>query len=139
MEDDKTLPHGGQSLYPTITNFEITTQGVYNILNTCNPYKSPGPDGIHPLPLKETATEVSPMLTHIFQQSLSTGMLPTQWKHAYVTPIFKKGAKTDPINYRPVSLTSVVSKSMEHILASQIMQHLSKYTIFYQIVSLALD
>ena len=52
------------------------------------------------------------MLTHIFQQSLSTGVLPTQWKHAYVTPIFKKGAKTDPTNYRPVSLTSVVCKSM---------------------------
>ena len=56
-------------------------------------------------------------------------MLPTQWKHAYVTPIFKKGAKIDPINYRPVSLTSVVGKSMEHTLASQIMQHLSKYNI----------
>ena len=115
--------------YPTIDNFEITTQGVYNILNTCNPNKSPGPDGIYPLPLKETATEVSSMLTHIFQQSLNMGMLPTQWKHAYDTPIFKKGAKTDPINYRPVSLTSAVGKSMEHILASQIMQHLSKYNI----------
>ena len=84
-------------------------------------YKSPGPDGIHSYALKETATKVSPMLTHIFQQSLSTGVLRTQWKHAYVTPIFKKGAKSDPTNYRPVSLTSVVCKSMEHILVSQIM------------------
>ena len=129
VEDGKNQPHKGQSLYPAIANFEITTQGVYNILNTCNPYKSPGPDGIHPHALRETATEVSPMLTHIYQQSLSTGVLPTQWKHAYVTPIFKKGAKTDPTNYRPVSLTSVVCKSMEHILASQIMQHLSIHNI----------
>ena len=44
-------------------------------------------------------------------------------------PFFKKGAKTDPTNYRPVSLTSVVCKSMEHILASQIMQHLSIHNI----------
>ena len=65
------------------------------------------------------------MLTHIFQQS----SLPSQWKHAYVSPIFKKGAKTDPANYRPVSLTSVVCKSMEHILVSQIMQHLTTNNI----------
>ena len=129
VNDDKNQPHKGQSLYPTIANFEITTQGVYNILNTCNPYKSPEPDGIHPYALRATATEVSPMLTHIFQQSLNTGVLPTQWKHAYVTPIFNKGAKTDPTNYRLVSLTSVVCKSMEHILVSQIMQHLSTYNI----------
>ena len=76
VENETDQPHKGQSLYPTIANFEITTQGVYNILSTCNPHKSPGPDGIHPYALKETATEVSPMLTHIFQQSLSTGTLP---------------------------------------------------------------
>ena len=129
MEDNVNLPDKGQSLYPTIANFDITTQGVYNILNTCNPHKSPGPDGIHPHVLRATAAEVSPMLTHIFQQSLSTGMLPTQWKHTYVTPIFTKGAKMDPVNYRPVSLTSVVCKSMEHILVSQIMQHLNIHNI----------
>ena len=38
VDDDENQPHKGQSLYPTIANFEITTQGVYNILNTCNPY-----------------------------------------------------------------------------------------------------
>ena len=77
VEDDKTLPHGGQSLYPTIANFEITTQGVYNILNTCNPYKSPGPDGIHPLPLKETATEVSPTYAYSYISAVT--------KYGYVT------------------------------------------------------
>ena len=57
VDGDENQPHKGQSLYPTIANF---TQGVYNILNTCNPYKSPGPDGIHPYALRATATEVSP-------------------------------------------------------------------------------
>ena len=42
---------------------------------------------------------------------------------------FKKGSKTDPKNYRPISLTSVVCKSMEHIIVSQIMKHLDKYNI----------
>ena len=69
------------------------------------------------------------MLTHIFQQSLDSGVVPTQWKHAYVSPVFKKGSKTDPKNYRPISLTSVVCKSMENIIVSQIMKHLDKYNI----------
>ena len=102
---------------------------MYNILSNCNPYKSPGPDCIHPYVLKATATEVSPMLTHIFQQFLDSGVIPTQWKHAYVSPVFKKGSKTDPKNYCPISLTSVVCKSMEHIIVSQIMKHLDKHNI----------
>ena len=102
---------------------------MYNILFNCNPHKSPGPDCIHPYALKATATEVSPVLTHIFQQSLDSGVVPTQWKHAYVSPVFKEGSKTDPKNHRPISLTSVVSKSMEHIIVSQIMKHLDEYNI----------
>ena len=77
MEDNVNLPDKSQSLYPTIANFEITTQDVYNILNTCKPHKSLGPDRMHPHALRVTAAEVLPMLTHIFQQSLSTGTLPT--------------------------------------------------------------
>ena len=42
------------------------------------------------------ATEVSSLITHIFQQPLDLGMVPTQWKHAYPSPVFKKGSKTDP-------------------------------------------
>ena len=66
------------SPYPSMPHFEITTQEVYNILNECNPNKSPGPDKLHPYALKATAAEISPMLTHIFQQSLHCGRLPTQ-------------------------------------------------------------
>ena len=69
------------------------------------------------------------MLACIFSQSLETGSVPSDWKHAYVTPIFKKGTKSDPRNYRPISLTSVVCKTMEHILVSQIMKHLEENNI----------
>ena len=69
------------------------------------------------------------MLTHLFQQSLTTGDIPQEWKSAFVTPIFKKGKRYDPSNYRPVSLTSVVCKTLEHILVSQIMKHLETNSI----------
>ena len=69
------------------------------------------------------------MLTHLFQQSLTLGDIPSQWKMAYVTPIYKSGKKSDPQNYRPVSLTSIICKVMEHILVSHIMQHLEEHDI----------
>jgi len=69
------------------------------------------------------------MLTHIFKQSLESGTIPSEWKHAYITPVFKKGTKSDPRKYRPISLTSVVGKTMDHILVSQIMKHLEDQNI----------
>ena len=82
-----------------------------------------GPDSLHPYVLKATAAELSPILTHLFKQSSQCGKVPSQWKHAYVTPMFKKGSKAHPVNHRPISLTSVFCKTMEHIIVSQIMKH----------------
>jgi len=78
--------------------------------------KSPGPDGMHPLLLNRCAEVVAEPLAYIFQKSFDTGQVPTDWKSANVAPIFKKGSRTDPGNYRPVSLTSVPSKVMESII-----------------------
>ena len=128
-EQFDNFPSKSNSPYPSMPHFEITTQGVYNILNEGNSNKSPGPDKLHPYALRATAAEISPMLTHIFQQSLSYSRLPTQWKHAYVTPVYKKGDKSDPKNYHPISLTSVICKTMEHIIVSQLMKHLESTNI----------
>ena len=96
VEQDNSTPCKGPSLYPTMQHFEITTEGVFNILHTLNPQKSPGPDGLHPFALKATANEISPVLTHLFQQSIDSGDIPSDWKHAYVTPVYKKGGRNDP-------------------------------------------
>jgi len=130
-EDNSSIPipDKGPSLFPSLPIFEITEEGVYNLLSNCDTSKSPGPDSLHPYALKATAAEISPIITHIFKQSLESGTVPSQWKHAYVTPIFKKGSKAHPGNYRPISLTSVVCKTMEHIMVSQIMKHLEDQNI----------
>ena len=60
---------------------------------------------------------------------MDTGELPPEWKSAYVSPIFKKDKRADPANYRPVSLTSILCKTFEHILVSQIMKHLEDHQI----------
>ena len=72
------------------------------------------------------------MLTHLFQQSLRDNSIPAVWKQAYVTPIYKKGNRSDPKNYHPVSMTSLICKTMEHILVSQIMKHLESNNILIQ-------
>ncbi|KAL8570366.1 hypothetical protein ACOMHN_035784 [Nucella lapillus] len=112
------------SQFPVLDSLGITEPGVTKLLQALKPGKAPGPDGITTKILKELAEEISPILTIIFQSSLDTGTLPSDWKDANVTPIFKKGEHYDPTNYRPVSLTSVCCKVLEHILTSNIMDHL---------------
>ena len=99
------------------------------VLANCDTNKSPGPDNIHAAFLKQVASEIASLLTHLFNQSLTEGTVPASWKQAYVTPIYKRGTKTDPRNYHPVSLTSLMCKTLEHILTSQIMKHLESNNI----------
>ena len=129
IEDTSCIPDKGVSPYPSIPGFDITSSGVRNLLANCDTNKSPGPDNIHAAFLKQVASEIAPLLTHLFNQSLTEGTVPASWKQAYVTPIYKKGTKTDPRNYRPVSLTSLICKTLEHILTSQIMRHLESNNI----------
>ena len=89
------------------------------------PEKSAGPDGIHPRVLKTCASCLALPLTTIFRRSLKEGRVPEHFRRANVTPIFKKGCRTNALNYRPISLTSVPCKVMEEIIHSAILEHLT--------------
>ena len=112
-----------------MANIIFTKEGVEKLLKNLDPTKASGPDNISTRILKETATEVAPCLAIILQHSYDTGQVPNDWRNANITAIFKKGSKVDPSNYRPVSLTSVVCKIMEHIIFSQVMKHLNDNNI----------
>ena len=115
--------------FPTLDKVNINIHGVKKLISNLKPGKAPGPDNISPRILKELANELAPALTIIFQSSVNTGTLPADWKTAHVTPVFKKGEQYNPANYRPVSLTSVCCKMLEHILTSTIMNHLEHHGI----------
>ena len=101
-------------------------QRVIDKLKIC---KSPGPDKIYPRILKEVKEAICMPLCAIFNLSLQTGKVVSEWKLANITPLFKKGDKSNPGNYRPISLTSVVCKLMESILRDKIVEFLEKNNI----------
>jgi len=82
----------------------VTRDIVFNKLKNLKSSKSPGPDGIHPRVLKETAVPLCNPLSVLFKRSLEEGLLPDDWKQANVIPIFKKGEISDPGNYCPISV-----------------------------------
>ena len=92
-----------------------------------DPYKFTGPDNIPAKFLKETAVQIAPALSLIFQASIDQGILPSDWKEANVVPIHKKGNRFTAANYRPVSLTSICCKILEHFICSSLIAHLDEY------------
>ena len=83
--------------------------------------KAPGPDGLKKEDLSVDIDVIAESLSTIFQYSIQTGRVPGVWRHANVVPIFKGGDKKQAGNYRPVSLTSICCKMLEHIVVSHIL------------------
>ena len=100
------------------------------LLQGLSPNKASGPDEISPKIVKELHHEIAPILTLIFNLSLETGVVPLDWRRADVVPVYKKGSKSKACNYRPISLTCIASKLLEHILVSNnIMSHFDDNTL----------
>ena len=92
--------------------------------------KSAGPDGVNATILSEAAHTLAYPLALIYQASLNEGATPEAWREAFIAPLFKKGNRLDPANYRPVSLTSIPCKVMESIMKDHIYNHMSKSNLF---------
>ena len=89
--------------------------------------KSPGVDGLPPKLLKEIVEQTSTPLAKLFNLSLEEGIVPSEWKEANITPLFKKGSRNKPDNYRPVSLSSVVCKLLETVIRNHMVEFLVKH------------
>jgi len=120
-----------RSNHPEMPAIEFHTAGISKLLCELNPHKACGPDNIKPLVLKTLHMQIAPILQLIYQRSYETGAVPQEWKSAFITPIFKKGTRSNAGNYRPVSLTCVASKVMEHVIVSCLMKHFERHSTLH--------
>ena len=107
----------------------ITPEVVASKINNMKENKSPGVYGISPKILKETVEQISMPLAHVFNMSLQEEIVPLEWKEANIIPLFKKGSRNKSVNYRPVSLTSVICKLLEAIIRDHMMDFLIKHKL----------
>ncbi|MES9880859.1 MAG: reverse transcriptase family protein [Sedimenticola sp.] len=130
---DPTKSPLSPSACPIMPDLHISTKGIQTLLKNLKTEKASGPDKLQPLLLKELKDEISPILQVIFTRSLETGVMPTEWAIANVAPLFKKGEKSLAENYRPISLTCILCKVMEHIVTSNLCRHLNSNNILYDL------
>ena len=114
-----------------IGDLSCSVEEVTKLLQSIDVNKASGPDNIPPRVLKECAMELALPLTIFFNFTLSRGNIPTDWKVANVVPIFKSGKNNLADNYRPISLTSVVVKTLERLIH----KHIMKYLIDFQLLN----
>ena len=113
-----------------LTTIDINPDLVKAKLLSLNGNKSSGPDSVHPFFLKKMSNVLSEPLSILYLKSLQMESCPRQWLEAIITAIHKKGPRYIPGNYRPISLTSVISKIMEKIVRDAIVQHMTKNQLF---------
>ena len=107
----------------------VTPVMIANKIMKMKDKKSPGVDGMPPKLLMEIVEQISTPLAKLFNVSLEEGIVPSQWKEANITPLFKKGFRNKPENYRPVSLTSVVCKLLETLIRDDIVEFFVKHNL----------
>ena len=112
-----------------LSDFKFEEPEILKVLDNLKIDNAAGPDGIHPRTLFETKSHLAKPLRILFQKSLNTSTVPIDWKKATVVPIFKKGRKDLPQNYRPVSLTCIICKVMEKLIRDEIMSFLLRNNV----------
>ena len=129
-EDTKNIPEPRKMFKgsddQSLTDVYISEEVVVKMLENLKEDKTPGIDELHPKFLKEVRHEVGAFLSEIFNESIKSGVIPRDWRDAIVTPLFKKGSKSETSNYRPVSLTCIICKVLEQIVKGRMVEHLNK-------------
>ena len=107
-------------------------QQVSCIISALDPSKAIVLDGLGPRVIKLVGHILSPSIAALINKSILTGMFPDQLKLAKVFPIHKNGSKSDPANYRPISILPIISKIFERHVNKHLMAYLNKYSLIHE-------
>ena len=121
---------GHCSNFPLMADIKVGVEGVCKLLKNLRTDKAAGPDQIRLVLFKELHRELSPAKTFLFQLSLDRGHLLSDWVTANVLPCSRKVIEP---NYRPTSLTCTLCKTLEHIVTSHLVKHLTTNNILYDL------
>ena len=127
LPNPNPAPH--QTVDSVMPPVDICMDKVLSVLQPLDANSAAGPDNLHPILLRSCSSSLAYPLSVIFRQSLRDHCLPAPWKTSLVIPIFKKGARYNPLNYRPISLTSVICKCLERIISQQLTAYLEECSI----------
>ena len=114
---------------PVISSVEFSDLDVLHVIRDMRDNVASGPDGISSKLLKGSVPSITSHLAAIFNCSISSGTVPTDWKLSNVCPIFKSGDRGAASNYRLISLLSLPSKVMERLIHIALMQHLLEHNL----------
>ena len=103
---------------------EVLRRNIKKLMEDLDVNKAPGPDGVSNWILKECRDQLVDKIHSLVSASLATGIVPKDWKRANIVPIYKGGSRGNPLNYRPVSLTSVIGKMCERVVKDEWMRYL---------------
>ena len=120
-----TIPLCGHSM-PEV---KFRLRDVRATLLSLDVRKASGPDDIPALVLRQCAPELSPVLTRLYRLSYTSSTVPASWRVANVQPVPKKGDRSDPANYRPIAVTSVLCKVMERVMNTQLTRYLEDHSL----------
>ena len=109
----------------------ITIQQVSEFIYALDPAKATGLDGLGPRILKLAAHILAPSFTSLINKSIETSTFPSNLKVAKIHPIHKNGNKSDPSNYRPISILPIISKLFEKHINKHHMGFLNKYNLLH--------
>ena len=98
----------------------VDHSSVVKALSSMSASKATGIDGVSAKLLKDGATAIAVPITHIMNLSIISGIFPSKWKIAKVTPLFKDGDKSLPENYRPISILPALGKILEKFVHEQL-------------------
>ena len=126
---DQLAPPFPSQSQESLSDVNISTELVEDILLSLNANKAAGPDGVETRMMKVCAEEMAPKLQKIYRKSMDDGEVPHQWKEAHIVPIHKSGSKAVMSNFRPVALTSAICKVLEKILCAVILNFLTTHNL----------
>lgn len=130
-DKDCPLPNFPKRTNISFSEVSVTPKLVSKAISQLEMGKASGPDEIPVVVLKNCAPELSFILSRLFNMCLQESVFPDCWKVSSVVPVFKNsGEKSDPKNYRPISLLPVVSKLFERLINNRLVQHLEATNLF---------